>query len=56
MKAQITITKEVELARKILGKKLDASTRRFAVLQRAFEMAKRKSSELSCNIMLVAKS
>jgi hypothetical protein len=35
---------------------LDASTRALSVLQGAFESAKRKSSELSCNIMLVAKS
>jgi hypothetical protein len=57
VKAQTAITKEVESARKILQKKLDASTKAFAVLQGAFETAKRKSSKLSCNIsMLVAKS
>jgi hypothetical protein len=56
VKAQIVITKEVESARKLLQKKLDASTRALSMFQGAFETAKRKISELSCDIMLVAKS
>jgi prefoldin subunit 5 len=56
VKAQIVITKEVELARKLVQKKLDASTKALSVLQGALETLKRKSSELSCDIMSVAKS
>ena len=56
MKAQIAITKESESARKLLQKKLDASTRALSLLQGAFDSAKRKSSELSSDIMSVAKS
>jgi hypothetical protein len=54
VKAQIVITKEV--AQEAPSKKLDASTRALSLLQGAFETAKRKSSELSCNIMSLAKS
>jgi chromosome segregation ATPase len=56
VKAQIAKTKEVETARKLLQKKLDASSRALTTLQGAFESAKRKSSELSCDIMSVARS
>jgi hypothetical protein len=55
VKAQIVIMKDVKLARNLLENKLDASTRAISMLQGAFETAKRKSSELSCDIMLVAK-
>jgi hypothetical protein len=41
VKAQIIITKEVKLARKLLQKKMDASTKALSMLQGAFETAKR---------------
>jgi hypothetical protein len=40
---------------KLLEEKLNGSTRALSMLQGGFKTAKRKRSELSCGIMLVAK-
>jgi chromosome segregation ATPase len=56
VKAQINITKDVESTKRSLQKKLDAQDRTLALLQKAFAESKRRSSELSGDIMAVSKA
>jgi hypothetical protein len=55
IKAQVSIVKDVESSKKALQKKFDLQAKTLQSLQKGFAESKRRSSELSADIMLMSK-
>jgi chromosome segregation ATPase len=56
VKAQLSLSKDVESTKKTLQKKFDGQLKTLALLQKAFQESKRRSSELSADLVASSRS
>jgi chromosome segregation ATPase len=56
VKAQLSLSKDVESAKKTLQKKFDGQSKTLELLQKAFQESKRRSSELSADLVASSRS